>query len=937
MWSDNLNLSDMDIVAVTETNLDGAVLDAEVCSGGWMLLRRDRMGRTGGGVLLTARPGLALQRLQHFESDSTEDLWAKFNVNKHTIYVCVVYIPPNTDELTYSEWFRRVENICSRLTCSKVILLGDLNLCSAHERTVDYFNYFLSFCNFFQYNSVKNMKDRILDVVLTSSEICNHVTVSEAEPGEVLVNIDGYHPPLVVRIQYNFASPAALAEPSNIDPNRDWNFLKADFERLAIEMNKIDWSPLYKIHNVELAVSNFYDTIYDIFDHCVPKKIQKQSCSRTYPVYYTKTIIRDIRKKAHLHRVWKRTCDDAMYRDYGRLRSKIKTDIKKARYIYSQNVSKNLAKDPKLFWQFINSMRTKGGIEHTVTRNGVEYSGAAAAGAFASHFHSVYLPNTPTLDAELAGRGVGSAGADARRIDISVFTETEVRRAIRKLKPGSSPGPDGVPAYIIKGCIDYLSAPITYVFNLILSTGHYPVHWKVSRVTPIPKSGPRTMVENSRPVANLSSVPKVFESVVHGTVATQFCPFVSDAQHAFVARRSVATNLLSLVDLLSRRLDEGLQVDVVYLDLQKAFDRVDNDVLLHKLGAAGFVPRLLKLFASYFSGRKQFVKYGSYHSEPYDTRSGVSQGSILGPFFFVIAINDLPDVVSHAAVLLFADDVKLIQVVRSRDDCEALQRDINEILRWSEVNRLTFNPSKCEVMSFGRGPSPVVFDYSMGDEPIRRVYEVKDLGIIFDPRLTFRKHVRDVTARAFQRLGFVLRNSGALSEAAVRALYAALVRSVLETNSVVWSPHESKYILMLEQIQKRFLRFLYKYKFKFYPYLYPTKFIQGCLGYDSLEIRRSLSLVIFNIKILQNKIDCSKLVELLLYLQVPRQAYGRRNARRRLFELPISRTQLYENSPRIKALRLLNLLDSICTEYDIFVDSIACLVRECKRMLERRM
>lgn len=98
----------------------------------------------------------------------------------------------------------------------------------------------------------------------------------------------------------------------------------------------------------------------------------------------------------------------------------------------------------------------------------------------------------------------------------------------------------------------------------------------------------------------------------------------------------------------------------------------------------------------------------------------------------------------------------------------------------------------------------------IGSVPITRVKEVRDLGVIFDPQLTFRPHVLKVTEAAFQRLGFVLRNAAPLTAAATVTLYNALVRSIVETNAVVWSPHEKKYILMLEQVQKRFLRYLYK-------------------------------------------------------------------------------------------------------------------------------
>lgn len=196
-------------------------------------------------------------------------------------------------------------------------------------------------------------------------------------------------------------------------------------------------------------------------------------------------------------------------------------------------------------------------------------------------------------------------------------------------------------------------------------------------------------------IAILSSLAKLFESVLHANISKQIEPYLNDAQHAFRRGRSVNTNLLTLVDYIAAKLDSSTKVDVVYLDIRKAFDQIDNDVLLNKFNAFGFSPKLLKLFADYLRDRRQCVRLGCYNSLAYHTRSGVSQGSSIGPLLFIMMVDDLAKHLEFAKCLLYADDLKLYVEIHSIDDCLALQRDLNAIHIWSEVNLLHLNVNKC--------------------------------------------------------------------------------------------------------------------------------------------------------------------------------------------------------------------------------------------------
>lgn len=455
----------------------------------------------------------------------------------------------------------------------------------------------------------------------------------------------------------------------------------------------------------------------------------------------------------------------------------------------------------------------------------------------------------------------------------------------------------------------------------------------MSRVTPIPKTSCKLAVENYRPIAILSSPAKIFENILHKLIYLQVEKLLCNAQHGFRGKRSVNTNLLTLVEYISLQLDKGRQVDVLYFDFRKAFDRVNNDILLAKLSALGFTPSLLQLLADYLRDRQQYVRLGIYESSPYHTRSGVSQGSVLGPLLFLLMVNDLPRVLRHAECLLYADDLKLYTVIRSLPDCLALQQDIDAVHQWSINNKMEFNPAKCSAMTFGRMWHPIAFDYNISGKTIARSLVIKDLGVTFDQKLTFHEHISILAKESFRRLGFVLRNARDFNSVhVIRLLFSALVRSKLESSSCVWNPHEVTYALLLEKVQKAFLRYLYKRIAGYYPFMYPTKFLLGHLGYNSLETRRAYDQIGTAFKIFRNTIDAPDLSDRLLRLYVPNSFL--RGRRHRLLAVPSSRTVARANSPLPRTLTVINKLLAAYPDCDIFADEWKDLKLLCLRFCE---
>lgn len=390
--------------------------------------------------------------------------------------------------------------------------------------------------------------------------------------------------------------------------------------------------------------------------------------------------------------------------------------------------------------------------------------------------------------------------------------------------------------------------------------------------------------------------------------------------------RSTITNLTTFTQFASNVLDKRGQVDVIYTDFSKAFDKVDHSTLISKLTSYGFTSKSTMLLTSYLSTRKQFVAYNGYYSMPYIATSGVPQGSNLGPLLFLLFINDICYNLK-CNCLLFADDLKIYSAIQDIDDCVKLQSDLNIIMDWCITNRLHLNTTKCKTVTYSRKHQPVVFTYSIDNISLDRCETVQDLGITFDTSLKFDVHIFKIVAKANRFFGFIVRNCKLITNiSAITTLYMTYVRSQLDYASIVWSPYYKCYINEIDYVQKKFLKYLFYKSDGFYPdrgtdYKLLLNKFQIC----SLHDRRQHNSVIFLYKLLHGKIDCSDLLSQLLFL-VPRQNSRSTN----LFFCERAHSNLLLKSPVRVMCSNVNTICSKCGAFDIF----NCSFNELKNILK---
>ncbi|KAK9499191.1 hypothetical protein O3M35_003686 [Rhynocoris fuscipes] len=418
------------------------------------------------------------------------------------------------------------------------------------------------------------------------------------------------------------------------------------------------------------------------------------------------------------------------------------------------------------------------------------------------------------------------------------------------LNISKGPGPDLIPPSLLRYCSTVLTYPLTVLFNKSLSSGTFPDVLKQSHIIPIYKSGDKANIKNYRPITIQSSIAKLFESLILDKIAPLFQNIIVEQQHGFTKGKSTSTNLFLYHNYILDSFAENCQVDAVYTDFSKAFDKVNHNCLLTKLSLYGFHGPLLNWFASYLHNRTLSVKLKSFQSFPFTAQSGVPQGSHLGPFLFLLFINDISFSLQNVHFLMFADDLNL------------LQEKLNAINTWCNENCMTLNINKCNVITFSKIKSSIVFQYSLNNQLINRCDIVKDLGIYIDQELTFRNHIEQIVNNSLRLLFFILRHSKDFNEYTTVILFTSLVRPLLEYCTVIWSPYYSTHIKQIENVQNKFLRILgsrlgYSYRDV------PINELLYTFKLTSLELRRKKFDSIFLYKIINNIFNCTDSISLI--------------------------------------------------------------------------
>ena len=841
--SDLLQNSESLWCAVTETWLSAVISDSEllVHLPGYQLLRCDRAGRQRGGVCLLLRDNLTGEVLDTFSNGVCELLVVR--VHQLNTVVAVCYRPPDTTLREFEAALSRLDEVLLDLPTPTptITFMGDLNFPAgvvtwrmedgallprvAAHRQMEVAGPQVrqqcgKLCQLMDKHSMVQIVDRpthgteILDLIWTN----NRELVTDIEVTPYLQFTD--HSVITAATSYKVQEVRSKEPMHLLDSGRRLlalDFPRAPWPAVRAALQQVDWSPMAERarESPAAAYSWLMATLLPLLEELVPaRRVGLKRGKRRIDKERRRVWRKLGRVRRHIITTTSPTRMTELLAAKRVLEEELRRSYATSGWQEETEVVSQMKTNPKAFFTFAKSRqqtKTKVGPFIDTTTGLPNPDLDFTAERLSEQYASVFVEPRAEWTVRSPKEFFATEGAEDKLSNFE-FSEQDIERACKELKPNSAPGPDGIPADLLRTARTELARPLHILWRASLDQGSIPPDLLLVQICPLHKGGSRSAAKNYRPVALTSHMTKVFERVVRRVLVSYLEAHsqLPDGQHGFRAGRSCLTQLLTFWDNLLEEMEQGKGVDVIYTDYSKAFDKCETGVLLHRLRESGVMGKVGCWLAAFLdpATRQQAVGVNGRLSALRPVTSGVPQGTVLGPVLFLVHIALMGANLSDGTNLSsFADDSRLQRGIKEEEDCAALQQDLEAVYSWADRVNMHYNDEKFEVLRFwaDRSAAPDILYLAPDGGPIEEKDCTRDLGVQVSTDLTFSVQVDRAVAAGSYMAGWALRTFRSRGRGVMLTLLRTIIQPRLDYCSQLWSPSEQGSINRLEAVQQYFV------------------------------------------------------------------------------------------------------------------------------------
>ena len=847
-----------DIFGLNETNLNSGIDTGSInIPLNYKLERKDRPNDSssgGCGIVISNRIKYKVVSFNNTYTDMSkiEAIWLK--LTDFNVYICFFY---RSQKFTPVDIFLDYMFECmANLNGKKLIWVGDINIDQRNISDLQYRKLDITMKMFGMIQVVTDITRRsyrngvlsesTIDVVMTNC-------YSDFTDCKVLDDRIGDHETL--KFELNFKVPKA----DKFKSVAIHDHCKKNIESLKYYLCEMsDYSQIISCDDLDAAVNGFNEHIIQAYEKFCPTKIIK--CKSHYLFNPSKELLNNIKTKKKMYRKYKKAKSKnplsekctKLWDEYKEFKNKCVTKISKRDR--KQNViddlkNKSVKNDLKGIWKTIktaSNLPTLNSKKHFSDNVDVE--------KFNNFFVSVGKTNQHKIHPISTNDFLGNMPDNTFLTGIETFNEVTQASVIEYINSLANDKSiyDKIPVKVYKCIILSIIEPFTYIVNKSLSTGIMPATCKNALVTPVYKGeGSKIDPGNYRPISILPLLGKCIEYFVNLDLMEYITDnnILNDRQFGFRKGNSTTYLMLELFDKIYIDKEKGKRPAVVFLDIKKAFDSVDHDILLQKLKHYGIKGTVFKWFENYITNRHQCTKAGIHVSVILLILWGIPQGSILGPILFSLFINDIVSTCKNSLPFLFADDGALYFDNVDRNEYKNVKDDMENIMNWLSINKLSLNDDKTKIMIFDSKEFVDKIDVKTQNYAItikeEKVRKKKYLGLVLDHKLTFVEHIEYIKKKIAKRIGAMYKSKNLLPLKYRKMFANSLMLPYFDYLDNIWNKTYKSKLLELDILYKKIAKIALDYN-----RLERSKKVYQDMKWLPLHLRRQLHMSTYMYKII---------------------------------------------------------------------------------------